>query len=94
MNPLTIAPNVQAAAVAGMLIELLEHFLSGYGYSLPPDMGNALTGLVAVIVAHGWDVLTGQNKQQATNGQNNTVSSQVGSSAGEAQDKKEVPEHN
>lgn len=72
------APNVQAAAVAGMLIELLEHALKAYGYSLSPDMGNALTGLVAVIVAHGYDLLTGGNKPpqqaQAQNGQNTGIS--------------------
>lgn len=60
MSNLLPAQNIQAAAVAGVIMTTLQHALSTYGYSLSPDVANGLTALVTVLVAHAWDVLTGQ----------------------------------
>lgn len=55
------AQNVQAAIVAGALVTAAQHALSAYGYTLSPDVANGLTAFVTVLVAHVWDVCTGQN---------------------------------
>lgn len=64
MTNLTPAANVQAAAVAGLLVTGLEHILSLHGITLTPDIANGLTALSAVLVAHIWDMVTGQNVTQ------------------------------
>lgn len=58
MNTLVPAANIQAAYVAGLAMIGLQHALSAYGYSLPPDIANGLSAFVTVLVAHAWDVLT------------------------------------
>ena len=61
MTNLTPAANVQAAAVAGLLITVLEDVLSRHGVTLSPDIANGLTAFAAILVAHLWDMLTGGN---------------------------------
>lgn len=62
---MNIAPNVQAAAIAAVIAPIILHVFSAYGMSLPPDAAAALPGAIAVIVAHVWDVATGENKPPA-----------------------------
>lgn len=64
MANVTPAANVQAAAAAGLLVTGLEHALSAHGITLSPDIANGLTALAAVLVAHVWDMVTGQNTPQ------------------------------
>lgn len=64
MTNLTPAANVQAAAAAGLLVTGLEHVLSLHGITLTPDVANGMTAFAAVMVAHLWDVMTGQNAAQ------------------------------
>lgn len=61
MTNLTPAANVQAAAAAGLLVTGLEHVLSAHGITLTPDVANGMTAFAAVLVAHVWDMVTGQN---------------------------------
>lgn len=61
MTNITPAANVQAAAAAGLIITLLEDVLSRHGVTLSPDIANGLTAFAAVMVAHVWDMLTGDN---------------------------------
>lgn len=58
------AANVQAAAIAGIIVTTLEDVLSRHGITLSPDIANGLTAFAAVLVAHAWDVITGQNTPQ------------------------------
>lgn len=58
----SVAPNVQLAAVAAFLATLIEWAFSSYGHPLPPTVADGLPGFLAVVVAHGYDVLTGENK--------------------------------
>lgn len=59
---ISIAPNVQAAAIAAVIAPIILHVLTQYGLTLPPDAEDALPGAVAVVVAHVWDLCTGGNK--------------------------------
>ncbi len=61
MQKLTPAANVQAAALAGLIITVLEDLLARHGVTLTPDVANGLTAFAAVLVAHVWDVITGEN---------------------------------
>lgn len=55
------ATNVQVAAVAGFIAVLVEHLCEANGIVIPPDVSSALPGVLAVIVAHVWDMATGGN---------------------------------
>lgn len=61
MTNLIPAANVQAAAAAGLLVTDLEHVLSLHGITLSSDVANGLAAFAAVLVAHVWDIITGQN---------------------------------
>ncbi len=63
------AGNVVAAAVAGAVSGVSQHFAVNYGITLTPDMENAITLGVMVGVAHAWDVVTGQNVPAPAQGQ-------------------------
>lgn len=63
-NSLIPAQNVTYAGLAACVTGLLVHFAASQGYNLPPDVQTAITGLVAVLVAHAVDLLTGQNGAQ------------------------------
>lgn len=57
-----VAPNVQLAAIAAFLAACVEHAFVSYGYTLPPDISTGLPGFIAIVVAHIYDVVTGDNK--------------------------------
>lgn len=59
----SVATNVQLAAVAAFLAACVEHAFASYGYVLPPDISTGLPGFIAIVVAHGYDVITGENKK-------------------------------
>ena len=59
------AQNVQYAALAAFVVVLLTHILGAYNITMSTDISTSLTGLITVLVAHGVDVLTGQNKPPA-----------------------------
>ena len=61
MANLVPASNLQAAAVAGAIVTLIQHFVVSQGGNISPDVANALTALTTVLVAHLWDVVTGEN---------------------------------
>lgn len=66
MANLIPASNLQAAAVAGAIVTIVQHFVVSQGGEISPDIANALTALVTVLVAHLWDVVTGENNDPAT----------------------------
>lgn len=85
MQNLTPAANVQAAALAGVIITVLEDVLARHGVTLTPDVANGLTAFAAVLVAHVWDVITGENvtpTKESDNGTQKLVNNPVGSSSG------------
>lgn len=55
------AGNIQAAAVAGFIVTLVLHVCAANDIVIPPDVADALSGLLAVIVAHVYDMCTGGN---------------------------------
>jgi hypothetical protein len=57
-----IAPNVQWAAIATFIAACIEHGFAAYGYTLPPDIAAGLPGFIAIVVAHIYDVRTGDNQ--------------------------------
>lgn len=69
MPSLKPASNVVAAAVAGAVSGVSQHFAVNYGITITPDMENAITLGVMVGVAHLWDVATGQNIAPPAQGQ-------------------------
>ena len=69
MQSLKPASNVVAAAVAGAVSGVSQHFAVSYGITITPDMQNAITLAVMVGVAHAWDLATGQNVPPPAQGQ-------------------------
>jgi hypothetical protein len=63
------APNVAAAAIAGAVAGVSQHFVVKYGIDISPDTQDAITGVVMIGVAHLWDMVTGQNVPAPTQGQ-------------------------
>jgi hypothetical protein len=61
MANLTPASNVQAATIAGFLAVLVEHLCAANGIVIPSDVSAALPGVLIVLVAHLWDMATGDN---------------------------------
>jgi hypothetical protein len=61
MNPVPAA-NIQAAAFAGVVMSVIEHYMAAYGHPLPPDIAPPVAAFVTVIVGHVWDMATGGNK--------------------------------
>lgn len=57
------ATNIQAAAIAGLVVTLIEHVCAANGINIPSDVSDALPGLLALIVAHIADMITGDNKK-------------------------------
>ena len=57
------ASNVQAATVAAFLSALIEHVCTQYGYAMSPDMEASLPAVIAIVVAHLWDMFTGENSK-------------------------------
>lgn len=64
MANLVPAQNVQAATVAGFITVLILHTCAANDIIIPPDVADALPGLIAVIVAHVYDMCTGGNQKQ------------------------------
>lgn len=62
MANLTPASNVQAATVAGFIAVCILHICAANGIIIPPDVADALPSVLVIIVAHLWDVFTGENK--------------------------------
>lgn len=54
------ATNVIFALIAGILSTLALRLASSLGYDAPEDVANALPGAIALLVAHLWDIHTGQ----------------------------------
>jgi hypothetical protein len=69
MPSLKPANNVVAAAIAGAVSGVSQHFAVSYGVTITPDMQNAITLAVVVGVAHICDLITGQNVPPPTQGQ-------------------------
>ncbi len=64
------AANLVAGGIAGTVVAVGAHYAKvTYNLQLTPDIADGLTYSVAVIVAHVWDVLTGQNVPPPTQGQ-------------------------
>lgn len=61
MANLTPASNIQAATVAGFIAVCVLHVCQANGIIIPQDVADALPGVLAIIVAHVWDVLNGEN---------------------------------
>lgn len=57
------ATNIQAAAVAGFITTLILHVCAANGIVIPPDVADALPGVLALLVAHISDMVTGDNKK-------------------------------
>lgn len=62
MATITPASNLQAATVAGFIATLVLHVCAANDITIPPDVADALPGLFALLVAHIWDMVTGENK--------------------------------
>lgn len=62
---ITPATNVQVAAIAGFIAVLVEHICKANAIIIPDDVSTAMPGAIAVLVAHIWDVCTGDNKPKA-----------------------------
>ncbi len=73
MNSLIPQKNITYAYIAGAITALLVHVLSKMGYSVSPDISDALTGLGAVLVGHFVDILADEGKK-ANDGQNSGLS--------------------
>jgi uncharacterized membrane protein len=56
------ANNIQLAAVAGFTALLVEHLCQANGITIPTDIADALPGVMAILVAHLYDLFTGENK--------------------------------
>lgn len=69
MTSLKPASNVIAATVAGAISGASDHLMVRYGVNISPDSQVALTVGIMTAVAHLWDVVTGQNVPQSTQGQ-------------------------
>lgn len=65
MATITPATNVQVAAVAGFLSAIIEHICKSNGVDIPDDVSAGLPAVVAVLVAHFWDMATGGNAKPA-----------------------------
>jgi hypothetical protein len=61
MVNITPATNVQAATVAGFIAVIIEHVCAANGVDIPPDVSAALPGILVIVVAHVWDMCTGEN---------------------------------
>lgn len=86
MTNITPAANIQAAAAAALIITVLEDILSRHGVTLSPDIANGLTAFAAVLVAHVWDVITGENvttSKESDNGNQKLVINSVSSASGD-----------
>lgn len=59
------ASNIQAATVAGFIAVCVLHTCQANGIVIPPDVADALPGVLAILVAHLWDCLSGDNKPKA-----------------------------
>lgn len=62
MANITPASNIQAATLAGFIAVLIEHVCTANGIIIPPDVSDALPGVLAILTAHIWDMATGENK--------------------------------
>lgn len=62
MANLTPASNIQAATIAGFISVLVLHVCAANDIIIPPDVADALPGVLAVLTAHIWDMVTGGNK--------------------------------
>lgn len=75
MNNLIPEKNISYAYLAGSITALLVHVAAKLGYSVSPDVSDALTGIGAVLVGHLVDIL----QAQVQNGrQDSSVSGKTG----------------
>ncbi len=63
------AGNVVAAMVAGSVSGVSDHMAVKYGMTISPDTQIAITVGVMTLVAHVWDLITGQNVPMSMQGQ-------------------------
>lgn len=59
------ASNIQAATVAAFLAVCVLHICAANNIIIPPDIADALPGVLAIVVAHIYDLATGDNKPKA-----------------------------
>lgn len=59
---LTPAPNILFAFGAGLMSTILLHYARNWGYVPDDDIASALPGAIALALAHGYDMITGDNK--------------------------------
>lgn len=65
MANFTPATNIQIATVAGFISVVIVHICKAYGVDMPDDLSAGLPAVVAVLVAHLWDLAQGTNKPSA-----------------------------
>ena len=63
MGNYTPSNNIIFAFLAGFDTTLLLHFCASYGYTPSPDIAAALPAAIALLMAHIWDIVTGDNKK-------------------------------
>lgn len=69
MLNLTPAGNLIAGAVAAAVTGVGGHYAVSYGIPITPDMALTIPTAVGFIVAHAYDVMTGQNVPAPAQGQ-------------------------
>lgn len=56
------ANNVIFGFAGGLIAAVVQRYASKWGYDAPDSIANALPGAIAIVLAHAWDVYTGENK--------------------------------
>lgn len=59
------AGNVTAGAFGGFVAVLVLHICAANNIVIPPDVADALPYAFAMAIAHGYDMITGENKPNA-----------------------------
>lgn len=62
MGKMMPAANVIFGFIGGIISYAAIYIAKHYGYDTPPDIASALPGANALLLAHIWDVWTGDNK--------------------------------
>lgn len=62
MANLVPANNVTAGAFGGFVTVLVLHVCAANNIVIPPDVADALPYAFAVVIAHVYDVISGQNQ--------------------------------
>lgn len=63
MANLLPANNITAGTFGGFIAVLVLHVCAANGIVIPPDVADSLPYAFAVLIAHAYDVLSGDNKK-------------------------------